>query len=38
MGIPQYLPLGVAKRTYLTLAGITKAFKIKRLAQDLYDD
>jgi len=38
MGIPQYLPLGVAKRTYLTLAGITKAFKIKRLEQDLYDD
>ena len=38
MGIPQHLPLGVAKRTYLTLAGITKAFKIKRLEQDMYDD
>jgi len=38
MGIPQYLPFGVAKRTYLTLAGITKAFHIKRLEEDLFDD
>ncbi len=36
MGIPQYLPLGVGKRAYLTLAGITKAFKIKRLEEDLF--
>jgi hydrogenase small subunit len=36
MGIPQNLPLGVAKRTYLTLAGVTKAFKIKRLEEDLF--
>jgi hydrogenase small subunit len=36
MGIPQYLPLGVHKRAYLTLAGITKAFSIKRLEEDIY--
>jgi len=36
MGIPQFLPLGVGKRAYLTLAGVTKAFKIKRLEEDLY--
>jgi len=36
MGIPQNLPLGVGKRTYLTLAGVTKAFKIKRLEEDLF--
>ena len=36
MGIPQTLPLGVGKRTYLTLAGVTKAFKIKRLEEDLF--
>ena len=36
MGIPQNLPLGVGKRAYLTLAGITKAFKIKRLEEDLF--
>ena len=36
MGIPQDLPLGVGKRTYLTLAGVTKAFKIKRLQEDLF--
>jgi Ni,Fe-hydrogenase I small subunit len=38
MGIPQDLPLGVGKRTYLTLAGITKAFKIDRLEKKLFDD
>ncbi len=38
MGIPQELPLGVGKRTYLTLAGITKAFKIDRLEKKLFDD
>jgi hydrogenase small subunit len=36
MGIPQELPLGVAKRVYLTLAGVTKAFKIKRLEERLF--
>ena len=35
MGIPAVLPVGVAKRTYLTLAGVTKAFKIDRLENDL---
>lgn len=38
MGIPQELPLGVNKRTYLTLAGITKAFTIERLQKKLIDD
>ena len=38
MGIPQTLPVGVAKRTYLTLAGITKAFTIERLEKKLFDD
>lgn len=38
MGIPEELPLGVGKRTYLTLAGITKAFKIERLEKKMLDD
>ncbi len=38
MGIPEYLPVGVAKRTYLTLAGIAKAFRIDRLEKKLFDD
>jgi len=38
MGIPAHLPLGVAKRTYLTLAGVTKAFTINRLEKDIFDD
>ncbi len=38
MGIPENLPLGVGKRTYLTLAGISKAFKIDRLEKKLFDD
>ncbi len=38
MGIPEELPLGVGKRTYLTLAGITKAFNIKRLETRLFND
>ncbi|MGK0255737.1 MAG: Ni,Fe-hydrogenase I small subunit, partial [Arcobacteraceae bacterium] len=38
MGIPAQLPLGVDKRTYLTLAGITKAFTINRLEKDIFDD
>ena len=36
MGIPANLPLEVPKRAYLTLAGVTKAFKIKRLEDDLF--
>ena len=36
MGIPANLPIGVGKRAYLTLAGVTKAFKIKRLEDDLF--
>ncbi len=38
MGIPEELPLGVSKRTYLTLAGISKAFKIDRLEKRVFDD
>ncbi|MCD6258390.1 MAG: hydrogenase, partial [Helicobacteraceae bacterium] len=38
IGIPEHLPLGVAKRVYLTLAGITKAFTINRLEKKLFDD
>ena len=38
MGIPEYLPVGVNKRTYLTLAGVTKAFKVDRLQKKLFDD
>ncbi len=38
MGIPQDLPVGVGKRTYLTLAGVTKAFSIERLQKKLFDD
>jgi len=37
MGIPQYLPLDVPKRAYLTLSGVTKAFKISRLEKRLFD-
>jgi hydrogenase small subunit len=38
MGIPERLPVGVGKRVYLTLAGITKAFTIERLEKKLLDD
>lgn len=38
MGIPQDLPLGIPKRTYLTIAGVTKAFRINRLQKKLIDD
>ncbi|MCH9812328.1 MAG: hydrogenase [Epsilonproteobacteria bacterium] len=38
MGIPQYLPLGIAKRTYITLAGVVKAFKIERFEQRITDE
>ncbi len=30
------LPLGVPKRAYLTLTGVTKAFKIDRLEDNLF--
>ncbi|MBU1216029.1 hydrogenase [bacterium] len=38
MGIPENLPVGVGKRVYLTLAGITKAFTIERLEKKLLND
>ncbi len=38
MGIPQFLPKGVSKRAYLTLAGVAKAFKIDRLEKGLFDE
>jgi len=38
MGIPETLPLDVSKRAYLTLAGVAKAFKIKRLEKDSLED
>ena len=38
MGIPQYLPFDVPKRAYLTLTGVTKAFKIARLERRLIDE
>ena len=37
MSIPQDVPLGVTKRSYLTLAGIAKTFHIKRLEEKLID-
>ena len=40
MGIPAKMPLGVPRRAYLTLTGVTKSFKIKRFSQRLleYDE
>ncbi len=38
MGIPHTLPFGVPKRAYLTLSGVTKAFKIDRLEKGLFDE
>ncbi|MBI3873603.1 MAG: hydrogenase [Arcobacter sp.] len=38
MGIPQFLPKGISKRAYLTIAGVTKAFTIDRLEKGLLDD
>jgi hydrogenase small subunit len=38
MGIPQYLPVGVPKRAYLSLAGVAKAFKIERFSQKIVED
>jgi hydrogenase small subunit len=37
MSIPEEVPLGVSKRSYLTLAGIAKTFHIKRLEGKLID-
>jgi len=37
MSIPQDIPLGVPKRSYLTMAGIAKTFHIKRLEGKLID-
>jgi len=38
MGIPQYLPTGIPKRAYLSLAGVAKAFKIERFSQKIVED
>jgi Ni,Fe-hydrogenase I small subunit len=38
MGIPARIPLGVPKRAYLSLAGITKAFRIARFHKPLMDE
>ncbi|WP_200763037.1 hydrogenase [Nitrosophilus alvini] len=38
MSIPAELPFGIPKRAYLTVTGITKAFKIDRLEKRLIDD
>jgi hydrogenase small subunit len=37
MSVPQDVPLGVPKRSYLTLTGIAKTFHIKRLEGKLID-
>jgi len=37
MGIPAKMPLGIPKRTYLTVTGIVKSFKIKRFEERLID-
>ncbi len=37
MSIPQDIPVGVPKRSYLTMAGIAKTFHIKRLEGKLID-
>jgi NiFe hydrogenase small subunit HydA len=38
MSIPEEVPVGVSKRSYLTLTGIAKSFRIKRLEERLIDD
>ena len=38
MSIPEEVPLGVSKRSYLTLTGIAKSFHVKRLESRLIDD
>ncbi len=37
MSIPEDVPLGISKRSYLTMAGIAKTFHIKRLEGKLID-
>jgi hydrogenase small subunit len=37
MSIPEDVPLGISKRSYLTIAGIAKTFHIKRLEGKLID-
>jgi len=37
MSIPEDVPVGVPKRSYLTIAGIAKTFHIKRLEEKLID-
>ena len=37
MSIPVDIPLGISKRSYLTLAGVAKTFHIKRLEGKLID-
>lgn len=38
MSIPDEVPIGVTKRSYLTVTGIAKSFRIKRLEERLIDD
>ena len=37
MSIPEEVPIGVSKRSYLTLTGIAKTFRVKRLEGKLID-
>jgi len=37
MGIPATMPLGIPRRAYLTLTGVVKSFRIKRLAERLLE-
>ena len=37
IGIPLDVPLGISKRTYLSITGIAKTFKIERLNKKLMD-
>jgi hydrogenase small subunit len=37
MSIPEDVPLGVSKRSYLTMVGVAKTFHIKRLERKLID-
>jgi uptake hydrogenase small subunit len=38
MSIPKEVPLGISKRSYLTMTGIAKSFHIERLEGKLIDD
>ena len=38
MSIPQYLPIGIPKRAYLSMAGVAKTFKIPRLNGKLHEN